>query len=152
MLVYNVKKEVMRIGKYKGKTMYYAAPVTQDKVTARQVEDRIINATTLSRADVHAVITALAGIMREEMSGSRIVELGTIGSFKVISSGNRMDKEKDVTACTLKSPRIQFFPTRGMLNQAKSVQRVVIREGETDPAAPSSPMSGITHEPTSNGF
>ena len=33
MLLYNVKKEEMRIGKHKGKTMYYASPIAQDKIT-----------------------------------------------------------------------------------------------------------------------
>ena len=49
MLLYNVKKEEMRIGKHKGKTMYYASPIAQDKITTKQLEDRIVNATALSR-------------------------------------------------------------------------------------------------------
>ncbi|MFT0392863.1 hypothetical protein ACMSEF_26140 [Bacteroides thetaiotaomicron] len=44
MLLYNVKKEEMRIGKHKGKTMYYASPIAQDKITTKQLEDRIVNA------------------------------------------------------------------------------------------------------------
>ena len=43
MLLYNVKKEEMRIGKHKGKTMYYASPIAQDKITTKQLEDRIVN-------------------------------------------------------------------------------------------------------------
>ena len=58
MLLYNVKKEEMRIGKHKGKTMYYASPIAQDKITTKQLEDRIVNATALSRADVRSAITA----------------------------------------------------------------------------------------------
>ena len=42
MLLYNVKKEEMRIGKHKGKTMYYASPIAQDKITTKQLEDRIV--------------------------------------------------------------------------------------------------------------
>ena len=37
MLLYNVKKEEMRIGKHKGKTMYYASPIAQGKITTKQV-------------------------------------------------------------------------------------------------------------------
>ena len=47
MLLYNVKKEEMRIGKHKGKTMYYASPIAQDKITTKQLEDRIVNALSL---------------------------------------------------------------------------------------------------------
>ena len=83
MLLYNVKKEEMRIGKHKGKTMYYASPIAQDKITTKQLEDRIVNATALSRADVRSAITALAKIVREEMLSGRTVDLANLGSFKV---------------------------------------------------------------------
>ena len=70
----------MRIGKHKGKTMYYASPIAQDKITTKQLEDRIVNATALSRADVRSAITALAKIVREEMLSGRTVDLA--GSAK----------------------------------------------------------------------
>ena len=133
MLLYNVKKEVMRIGKDKGKTMYYAAPVSQEKITTKQVKDRIINATALSGADVRAAITALAEIVREEMFAGRSVDLADLGSFKVVSTGKRMPTEKVVTADTLKTPKIQFFPKMEMREQAKSVQRLVMHDGEPTP-------------------
>ncbi|RRC95192.1 HU family DNA-binding protein, partial [Prevotella sp. OH937_COT-195] len=110
MLIYKVKSEMMRIGKNKGKTMFYAAPVAQDKITAKQVEDRIINLTALSRADVRSAITALAEIVREELFAGRAIDLADLGSFKVISTGKRVESRQDVTAETLKTPRIQFFP------------------------------------------
>ena len=120
MLLYNVKKEEMRIGKHKGKTMYYASPIAQDKITTKQLEDRIVNATALSRADVRSAITALAKIVREEMLSGRTVDLANLGSFKVVSNGKRVETEKAVTAETLKTPRIQFFPKLEMRNQAKN--------------------------------
>lgn len=100
----------MRIGKHKGKTMYYASPIAQDKITTKQLEDRIVNATALSRADVRSAITTLAKIVREEMLSGRTVDLANLGSFKVVSNGKRVETEKAVTAETLKTPRIQFFP------------------------------------------
>ena len=56
MLLYNVKKEEMRIGKHKGKTMYYASPIAQDKITTKQLEDRIVNATALSLSLIHIYV------------------------------------------------------------------------------------------------
>ena len=39
MLLYNVKKEEMRIGKHKGKTMYYASPIkVRVEVKGQKVE------------------------------------------------------------------------------------------------------------------
>ena len=147
MLLYNVKKEEMRIGKHKGKTMYYASPIAQDKITTKQLEDRIVNATALSRADVRSAITALAKIVREEMLSGRTVDLANLGSFKVVSNGKRA--EKAVTAETLKTPRIQFFPKLEMRNQAKNVQHVVIRESEAGSAKPSPNPGDLPEAPDS---
>ncbi|MGI6815764.1 HU family DNA-binding protein [Bacteroides sp. KG123] len=143
MILYNVKKEVPSIGKYKGKTVYYASPVPQDKITARQVEDRIINATALSRADVRAAITALAEVVREEMLSGRSVDLADLGSFKVVANGKRVETEKEVTANTLKTPKIQFYPKQEMRNQAKAVQRMVMRpDGSSTQSGGVTPPSG----------
>ena len=139
MLLYNVKKEEMRIGKHKGKTMYYASPIAQDKITTKQLEDRIVNATALSRADVRSAITALAKIVREEMLSGRTV----------VSNGKRVETEKAVTAETLKTPRIQFFPKLEMRNQAKNVQHVVIRESEAGSAKPSPNPGDLPEAPDS---
>ena len=111
MLLYNVKKEEMRIGKHKGKTMYYASPIAQDKITTKQLEDRIVNATALSRADVRSAITALAKIVREEMLSGRTVDLANLGSFKVVSNGKRVETEKAVTAETLKTCLLYTSPS-----------------------------------------
>ena len=147
MLLYNVKKEEMRIGKHKGKTMYYASPIAQDKITTKQLEDRIVNATALSRADVRSAITALAKIVREEMLSGRTVDLANLGSFKVVSNGKRVETEKAVTAETLKTPRI--FPKLEMRNQAKNVQHVVIRESEAGSAKPSPNPGDLPEAPDS---
>ena len=144
MLLYNVKKEEMRIGKHKGKTMYYASPIA-----TKQLEDRIVNATALSRADVRSAITALAKIVREEMLSGRTVDLANLGSFKVVSNGKRVETEKAVTAETLKTPRIQFFPKLEMRNQAKNVQHVVIRESEAGSAKPSPNPGDLPEAPDS---
>ena len=148
MLLYNVKKEEMRIGKHKGKTMYYASPIAQDKITTKQLEDRIVNATALSRADVRSAITALAKIVREEMLSGRTVDLANLGSFKVVSNGKRVETEKAVTAETLKTPRIQFFPTRNA-QSGKNVQHVVIRESEAGSAKPSPNPGDLPEAPDS---
>lgn len=134
MLIYKIKKTTLRVGKDKGKTKYFAAPVPQDKITTHQVESRIVEATALSRADVRAATTALAQIVREEMLAGRSVDLADLGTFKVISNGKYMNSEKEVTAETLKTPRIQFFPKEEMRAEAKNVGRSIVRE-DAPPAA-----------------
>ena len=112
MLLYNVKKEEMRIGKHKGKTMYYASPIAQDKITTKQLEDRIVNATALSRADVRSAITALAKIVREEMLSGRTVDLANLGSFKVVSNGKRVETESRYRRNSQNTTHSVFSQTR----------------------------------------
>ncbi|WP_281644133.1 hypothetical protein [Bacteroides zoogleoformans] len=61
--------------------------------------------------------------------------------------------EKEVTADTLKAPRIQFFPKMEMRNQAKSIQRIVLRPDEKTPTPGNtpSPTPGNTPSPTPGG-
>ena len=113
------------------------------------VEDGLVNATARSRADVRSAITALAKIVREEMLSGRTVDLANLGSFKVVSNGKRVETEKAVTAETLKTPRIQFFPKLEMRNQAKNVQHVVIRESEAGSAKPSPNPGDLPEAPDS---
>ena len=99
--------------------------------------------------DVRSAITALAKIVREEMLSGRTVDLANLGSFKVVSNGKRVETEKAVTAETLKTPRIQFFPKLEMRNQAKNVQHVVIRESEAGSAKPSPNPGDLPEAPDS---
>ena len=139
MLIHQIIKGVVYVGKNKGKTVYYASPIVQNKITSHQVENRIIKATALSRADVRSAIAALAEIVREEILAGRSVALADLGSFRVVSTGKRMATEKEVTADTLKAPRIQFLPKMEMRNLTKSIQRVVLRPGEVEPT-PENPL------------
>lgn len=125
MIQYNIKRGILHIGKRTGETVYYAEPIRQDRITPEQVENRIINSTALSRADIRAAVTALAEVIREEMFAGRIVDLADLGSFKVVSMGKRMSKEEDVTVETLNRPHITFYPKAEMRRQASAVSRIV---------------------------
>ena len=101
----------MRIGKHKGQNhvLRLSHCTRQDYHQAARGSDCQFHSPE-SRADVRSAITALAKIVREEMLSGRTVDLTNLGSFKVVSNGKRVETEKAVTAETLKTPRIQFFP------------------------------------------
>ena len=136
MILHEIKKIVMRIGKNKGKTMYFASPLPQDRTTTRQVEDYIINLTSLSRSDIRSCITALAEVLRNEMLAGHAVDFADLGSFKLISTGKQVEKEKDVTTETLKKARVQFFPRAELRAMAEKVQRIIQKPDEEKPAKP----------------
>ena len=110
--------------------MYFASPIEQDKITTEQVEERIVNRTALSRADIRAAITVLAEIVQEELQAGRSVDLADLGTIKVVSNGKYKEAEKDVTEDSLKTPHVRFFPKKGMVERAKKVQRRVLSKQE----------------------
>ena len=140
MIIHIVKEMIARIGKLKGKKVYFAAPLQQDRVSTHQLEDYIINLTSLSRSDVRACITALGEVLRNEMFAGHIVDFADLGSFKLSSVGKQMEKKEDVTAATLKRPRVQFFPKGELRAMALQVQRVIETFGTKKPKHPKTPL------------
>lgn len=125
MIEFEVKSRVMNIGKRKGQTLYYASPKSNQRLTNKMVVDRIVRETSLSAGDVANALISLGAIVRDALLMGASVDLADLGSFRVIAPPTMMDKEIDVTAATLKTPKIVFTPKMQMRDSAKSVELVV---------------------------
>lgn len=139
MIEFEVKQRVMPIGAKKGQTVYYAAPKTVMRVTTKQVEDEIVRATSLARGDVRNALTSLAEFVNSSLEQGASVDLSDMGTLKVVVNPQMMDKAEEVTAATLKTPRIQFYPKSQMVDAAKSVKIKVTNQytksvSDNDPA------------------
>lgn len=86
------------------------------------VIDRIVRETSLSAGDVSNAMISLGAIVRDALLMGASVDLAELGSFRVIAPPTMMDKEIDVTAETLKTPKIVFTPKSQMRDAAKSVE------------------------------
>lgn len=141
MIEFEVKERLMPIGAKKGQTVYYAAPKTVRRVTAKQIEDYIVRATSLGRGDVRNALTSLAEYVNSELEQGASVDLSELGTLKVVVNPQMVDTPQEVTAATLKTPRIQFFPKQVMLDAAKSVKLKVTNQytksvSDNDPETP----------------
>jgi predicted histone-like DNA-binding protein len=125
MIEFEVKSRVMNIGKRKGQTLYYASPKSNQRLTNKMVVDRIVRETSLSAGDVSNALISLGAIVRDALLIGASVDLADLGSFRVIAPPTMVDKEIDVTAATLKTPKIVFTPKAQMRDSAKSVELVV---------------------------
>lgn len=125
MIEFEVKSRVMNIGKRKGQTLYYASPKSNQRLTNKMVVDRIVRETSLSAGDVANALISLGAIVRDALLMGASVDLADLGSFRVIAPPTMVDKEIDVTAATLKTPKIVFTPKMQMRDSAKSVDLVV---------------------------
>ena len=122
MIEFEVKSRKLNIGKRKGQTVYFASPKSNQHLTNKMVVDRIVRETSLSAGDVSNALISLGAIVRDALLLGSSVDLADLGSFRVVVPPKMIDKEIDVTAETLKSPKIVFTPKTQMRAAAKAVE------------------------------
>ena len=130
MIEFQVRSKKMTIGKNKGKTVYYAYPKAKQNLTNKMVIDRIVRETSLSAGDVSNALISLGAIVRDALLMGASVDLADLGSFRIMVPSKMMDSEKEVTAESLKTPKIIFTPKAAMRAAANSVELRVIRKGD----------------------
>ena len=102
------KKTKMKVnGKWYPKSVLVGSAITTE-----QVAKRLAAESTVSPADVRAVLTALGGVMGDYMAQGRSVKLDGIGSFYFTASTNKngVAMEKEVTAKLINGVRVRFIP------------------------------------------
>ena len=136
MIELEVKSKTQPIGKRKGQTVYYAQPVSQQHLTNKMVVDRIVRETSLSAGDVSNALISLGAIVRDALELGQSVDLADLGSFRIVVPAKMMDTETEVTADSLKTPKIVFTPKAAMRNAAKSVELRVVKKKKGDNEKP----------------
>ncbi len=116
--------------------MYYAQPVSQQHLTNKMVVDRIVRETSLSAGDVSNALISLGAIVRDALELGQSVDLADLGSFRIVVPAKMMDTEAEVTADSLKTPKIVFTPKAAMRNAAKSVELRVVKKKKGDNEKP----------------
>ena len=81
-------------------------------VTTKQVAERLARESTVSLADVYAVLLSLGSVLGDYMSQGRSVKLDAIGSFYFTATANKngVAKEEDVSAKQINGVRVRFIP------------------------------------------
>ena len=102
------KKTKMKVnGKWYPKSVLVGSAISTE-----QVAKRVAAESTVSPADVRAVLTALGGVMGDYMAQGRSVKLDGVGSFYFTASTNKngVATEKEVTAKLINGVRVRFIP------------------------------------------
>ncbi|MHA3044478.1 HU family DNA-binding protein [Riemerella anatipestifer] len=93
-----------------GDKKFYASPVYQGEKTLEGLTIDIEKISTVSGADIRAVLYALVDVMQTSLSEGRIVRLGELGSMRVSLSSEGKAKEEEVTSAAVKSAKVLFTP------------------------------------------
>ena len=134
MLEHEIKNKVLTIGNRKGQTVYYAYPKAQQKLTNDMVVERIVRETSLSEGDVSNALISLSNVVCDAMKMGMSVDLGDLGSFRLVVPSKMMDSEAAVTVKdALKNPKIVFTPKQKMRDAANQVE-LSIDHPKTDTA------------------
>lgn len=102
------------------KKFYASANVTGEKSLAGLTRD-IEKISTVSGADIRAVLYALVDTMTGALSEGQIVRLGELGSLRVSISSEGKEKEKEVTPATIKQARVVFTPGKAIKEMLETV-------------------------------
>lgn len=91
---------------------YPIAMTVGKQATTKEVADRLAKISTVSRADVLAVLSELGGVMGDLMKEGRSVKLDGVGSFRytINASKQGVEKEEEVSARQIKNTMVRFVP------------------------------------------
>ncbi|MDY3316277.1 HU family DNA-binding protein [Riemerella anatipestifer] len=93
-----------------GEKKYYAsANVVSEKTLAGLTRD-IEKISTVSGADIRAVLYALVDVMQSSLAEGQIIRLGELGSMRVSISSEGKAKEEEVTSAAIKNAKVVFTP------------------------------------------
>lgn len=106
MITFKVIESVLRIGPRKGQKAYSAVPKAPTKFGVDWLISRIVRETSLSEGDVRNVLITLRNIIIEVVTLGGSLDLGDIFSLRTTIPSKMEAKETDVTALSLKRPRI----------------------------------------------
>lgn len=93
---------------------YYAHPATPTPVSLSAIARRIEKRSTVSSADVKAVLDALQYEVMEDLKQGKSVRLGDLGSFRITLNGLGAETPEDFNTSYIKRVKVVFTPSSEM--------------------------------------
>lgn len=126
---------------------WYGRAVTLGSVSTKDLAEELSHATTVTRADIMAVLIELSVAIQRHLLNSQSVHLDGLGSFRVGIKSTPTEKKEDFKASKIKSFHIIYTPERSAIaagtNEDGSNRKVYVKDL----------LSGVTAEemPTDEG-
>ncbi|MFC0342909.1 HU family DNA-binding protein [Epilithonimonas hispanica] len=105
-----------------GVKKYYATSVFTGEKNLEQLTKSIEKISTVSGADIRAVLYAMVDVITEELSDSQIVRLGELGSLRLNVSSDGKDTSKDVSATAIRSTKLVFTPGKKLKEMQQTLK------------------------------
>lgn len=88
----------------------YATAQINGELTLKQLSRRVSSQTTVSRADVVAVLTATVDNLLEALKEGKQVDFGELGKFRLQIASEGTENLADFTAARITGVSIQYIP------------------------------------------
>ena len=105
-----------------GVKKYYATSVFTGEKNLEQLTKSIEKISTVSGADIRAVLYAMVDVITEELSDSQIVRLGELGSLRLNVSSEGKDASKDINASAIRSTKLVFTPGKKLKEMQQTLK------------------------------
>ncbi|GIM51574.1 hypothetical protein CAPN004_06040 [Capnocytophaga cynodegmi] len=97
-----------------GDKKYYATNTISGEKTLVDLTKEIEKISTVSGADIRAVLYALVDVMQSSLADGNAVRLGELGSLRVSISSEGKATEKEVTAASIRGAKVLFTPGKDL--------------------------------------
>jgi len=105
-----------------GEKKFYASTVANGEMTLTKLTKNIEKISTVSGADIRAVVYAMVDVMRDALADGQIVRLGDLGSLRISISSNAEETADAVNANTIKAARTIFTPGKDLKETLKVLE------------------------------
>ncbi len=99
---------------------YYAVAKSRNELSLDDLSKRIASMSTVSRADIYAVLIALTETLPDALEEGNIVRLGSLGSFMIRVSSNPSQTAEEVNAHQITQVKLRFRPGKEIQNKLQS--------------------------------
>ncbi len=104
-----------------GERKFYATKVSSGDIQLRELAKDISTISTVSTADVMAVLEALLETMPKYLADGKTIRLGDFGSFNIGISSRGESDAKSVTAHSITKNKMRFTPGKELRNTLSTV-------------------------------
>ena len=104
-----------------GEKKFYASANMDGDMTLAGLTKAIEKISTVSGADIRAVLYAMVDVMKDSLADSKIVRLGDLGSLRVSISAEGKETADEVNAATIKGAKVVFSPGKEIKEMLKTV-------------------------------
>ncbi|MEQ8712053.1 MAG: hypothetical protein RIC80_03500 [Cyclobacteriaceae bacterium] len=103
-----------------GEKKFYATAVMTGEVNIDDLTKSIEKISTVSGADIRAVLYAMVDVATDQLANSQIVRLGDLGSLRMSVGSNGVDTPEEVNASSIKGNKVIFTPGKKLQAMRKS--------------------------------